>query len=92
MYGHEKSDLCHRSCEADEQSGTIRRGVGRPKGRDRGQYEQLRTRRTPSRLSVAQDVGSSTASHCRQTLGYAVEKVSSILKVGSDHSFDYALA
>ena len=33
MYGHEKSDRC----EAGEQSGAIRGGVGGAKGRDRGE-------------------------------------------------------
>jgi WD domain, G-beta repeat len=53
------------SWEADEQSGAIRRGVGGAKGRDRG-AGQLSTRRTPSRVSVTQGVGSHTATYCRR--------------------------
>ena len=37
MHGHEKSGPCHSSCEADEQSGAIRSGVGGAKGRDQGE-------------------------------------------------------
>ena len=49
-----------------EQSGAIRCGVGGAKGRGRGECEPTKHARTPRRVSVTQDVGSSTASNCRR--------------------------
>ena len=37
MYGREKSNFAHSSCEAGEQGGAIRRGAGGAKGGDQGE-------------------------------------------------------
>ena len=37
MHGREESELCHSSCEADEQSGPDRGGAGGAKGGDQGE-------------------------------------------------------
>jgi RNA-directed DNA polymerase len=65
MYGHEKSDhaiVAVKPTNKAERSAAelVERRVG-----TEGNERQLSTRRTPSRVSVTQDVGSSTAPTCR---------------------------
>ena len=50
--------LRHSSCDADEQSGAIRRGAGGAKGGDRGKRETGDTLRTPSRKVASHDLDS----------------------------------
>ena len=54
MHGREKSDLCHSSWEADEQSGAIRRGVGGAKGGGQGEYAQQSTYWAQNQVRVSQ--------------------------------------
>ena len=66
MYGHEKSDhatVAGKPTNKAERS--VAELVERRAGTE-GNARQLCTRRTPSRVSVAQDVGSSTAPTCRR--------------------------
>ena len=66
MHGHEKSD---HAIVAVKPANKVERSaaelVERRAGTE-GNARQLSTRRTPRRVSVAQDVGSSTASICRR--------------------------
>src|ERR1700738_5377684 len=67
MYGHEKSDhaiVAGKPTNKAERSAAelVERRAG-----TEGNARQLSTRRTPSRVSVTQDVGSSTAPNCRHT-------------------------
>ena len=55
MHGHEKLDPAGSSCEADEQSGASRRGVGGAKGRDRG--ECAPTKHAPDSEPGTRDTG-----------------------------------
>ena len=66
MHGREKSDpaiVAGKPMNKAEQSAAelVERRAG-----TEGNARQLSTRRTPSRVSVAQDVGSSTAPNCRR--------------------------
>ena len=66
MHGHEKSDhaiVAGKPTNKAERSAAelVERRAG-----TEGNARQLSTRRTPSRVSVAQDVGSSTAPNCRR--------------------------
>jgi hypothetical protein len=66
MYGHEKSDhaiVAGKPTNKAERS--VAELVERRAGTE-GNARQLSTRRTQSRVSVAQDVGSSTAPNCRR--------------------------
>src|SRR5271157_5446654 len=66
MHGHEKSDLAIVAVKpANKAERSAAELVERRAGTE-GKARQLSTRRTPSRVSVAQDVGSSTASNCRR--------------------------
>jgi hypothetical protein len=77
MHGHEKSDpaiVAGKPTNKAERSAAelVERRAG-----TEGNSRQLSTRRTPSRVSVTQDVGSSTAPTCRRltrvpTTNYAV--------------------
>ena len=61
MYGHEKSDHAIVAGKlTNKAEGSAAELVERRAGTE-GNARQLSTRRTPSRVSVAQDVGSSTA-------------------------------
>jgi hypothetical protein len=66
MYGHEKSD---RAIVAGKPTNKAERSaaelVERRAGTE-GNAGQLSTRRTPSRVSVTQGVGSHTATYCRR--------------------------
>jgi hypothetical protein len=66
MHGHEKSDraiVAGKPTNKAERSATelVERRAG-----TEGNARQLSTRRTPRRISVTQDVGSSTAPICRR--------------------------
>jgi hypothetical protein len=66
MYGHEKSDhaiVAGKPTNKAERSAAelVERRAG-----TEGNARQLSTRRTPSRVSVTQDVGSPTAPTCRR--------------------------
>jgi hypothetical protein len=66
MYGHEKSD--HAVVAVKPTNKAVRSAaelVERRAGTE-GNARQLSTRRTPSRVSVTQEAGSSTASNCRR--------------------------
>ena len=66
MYGHEKSDPAIVAGKpTNKAEGSAAELVERRAGTE-GNAGQLSTRRTPSRVSVAQDVGSSTAPNCRR--------------------------
>ena len=76
MHGHEKSDPeivairtnaggIRREKLANNAAPAAAELVERRAGTE-GNARQLSTRRTPSRVSVAQDVGSSTAPNCRR--------------------------
>ena len=65
MYGHEKSDHAIVAVKpANNAERSAAELVERRAGTE-GNARQLSTRRTPSRVSVTQDVGSSTAPNCR---------------------------
>jgi hypothetical protein len=67
MYGHEKSDLAIVAVKpANKAEQSAAELVERRAGTE-GNAGELSTRRTPSRVSVAQDVGSSTTIHCLNT-------------------------
>jgi hypothetical protein len=71
MYGHEKSDHAIVAGKpTNKAEGSAAELVERRAGTE-GNARQLSTRRTPSRVSVAQDVGSSTAPNCRRYCGKA---------------------
>jgi hypothetical protein len=66
MYGHEKSD---RAIVAGKPTNNAERSVTELVERrawTEGNARQLSTRRTPRRISVTQDVGSSAAPICRR--------------------------
>jgi hypothetical protein len=66
MYGHEKSD---RAIVAGKPTNKAERSVTELVERrawTEGNARQLSTRRTPRRISVTQDVGSSAAPICRR--------------------------
>ena len=66
MYGHEKSDHAIVAGKpTNKAEGSAAELVERRAGTE-GNARQLSTRRTPSRVSVTQDVGSSTAPNCRR--------------------------
>ena len=66
MYGHERSNhaiVAGKPTNKAERSAAelVERRAG-----TEGNARQLSTRRTPSRVSATQDVGSSTAANCRR--------------------------
>ena len=66
MHGHEKS---RSAIVAVKPTNKAERSAAEPverRAETKGNADQQRTRRTPSRVSVAQDVGSSTAPNCRR--------------------------
>ena len=66
MHGHEKSDP---AIVAAKPANKVERSTAEPvepRAGTEGNAGQQSTRRTPSRVSVTQDVGSSTASYCRR--------------------------
>ena len=66
MYGHEKSDPAIVAGKpTNKAEGSAAELVERRAGTE-GNARQLSTRRAPSRVSVTQDVGSSTAPNCRR--------------------------
>ena len=66
MHGHEKSALRHSSCEADEQSGAIRCGVGGAKGGDQGECGPATHAPDLAPHKRVKDAGSHTAAYsCR---------------------------
>ena len=66
MYGHEKSDHAIVAGKlTNKAEGSAAELVERRAGTE-GNARQLSTRRTQSRVSVAQDVDSSTAPNCRR--------------------------
>src|SRR6516165_1951722 len=66
MYGHEKSDLAIVAVKPTNKAERSAAELVERRAGTEGNASQLSTRRTPSRVSVAQDVGSSTASNCRR--------------------------
>ena len=58
---------CHSSCEADKKTERSAAELVEPRAGTKGNAGQLRMRRTPSRVSVTQDVGSHTATYCRHS-------------------------
>ena len=67
MHGHEKSDP---AIVAGKPTNKAERSVAElvePRVGTKGNAGQLSTRRTPSRISVTQDVGSHTARYCRHS-------------------------
>src|SRR6202521_3367570 len=66
MYGHEKSDHARVAGKlTNKAEGPAAELVERRASTERS-ARKLSTRRTPSRVSVTQDVGSSTAPNCRR--------------------------
>ena len=66
MHGHEKSDHAIVAGKpTNKAEGSAAELVERRAGTE-GNARQLSTRRTPSRVSVTQDVGTSTAANCRR--------------------------
>jgi|SRR5271166_147074 len=66
MYGHEKSDLAIVAVKPTNKAARSAAELVEPRAGTEGNARQLSTRRTPSRVSVTQDVGSSTAPTCRR--------------------------
>src|ERR1700730_5153032 len=66
MYGHEKSDPAIVAVKPTNKAEASAAEWVEPRAGTEGNARQLSTRRTPSRVSVTQDVGSSTAANCRR--------------------------
>ncbi len=66
MYGHEKSDHAVVAVKPTNNAERSAAELVERRAGTEGNARQLSTRRTPSRVSVTQDVGSSTASNCRR--------------------------
>jgi hypothetical protein len=66
MYGHEKSDLAIVAVKPTNKAERSAAELVEPRAGTEGNARQPSTRRTPSRVSVIQDVGSSTAANCRR--------------------------
>ena len=65
MHGHEKSDPAIVAGKPTNKAERSAAELVEPRVGTKGNAGQLSTRRTPSRISVTQDVGSHTASYCR---------------------------
>ena len=66
MHGHEKSDPAIVAGKPTNKAERSAAELVEPRVGTKGNAGQLSTRRTPSRISVTQGVGSHTASYCRQ--------------------------
>jgi hypothetical protein len=66
MHGREKSDLAIVAVKPTNKAERSAAELVERRARTEGNAGQLSTRRTPSRVSVVQDVGLSTASNCRR--------------------------
>jgi hypothetical protein len=69
MYGHEKSDHAIVAVKPTNKAERSAAELVERRAGTEANASQLRTYRTPSRVSVTQDVGSSTASTCRRYPG-----------------------
>ena len=65
MHGHEKSDPAIVAGKPTNKAERSAAELVEPRVGTKGNAGRLSTRRTPSRISVTQDVGSHTASYCR---------------------------
>ena len=65
MHGHEKSDPAIVAGKPTNKAERSAAELVEPRVGTKGNAGQLSTRRTLSRISVTQDVGSHTASYCR---------------------------
>ena len=66
MYGHEKSDRAIVAGKPTNKAERSAAELAEPRVGTEGNARQLSTRRTPRRISVTQDVGSSAAPICRR--------------------------
>ena len=66
MHGHEKSDLAIVAVKPTNKAERSATELVERRARTKGNAGQLSTRWAQSQISVTQDVGSSTAVHCRR--------------------------
>jgi hypothetical protein len=67
MHGHEKSDPAIVAVKPTNKAERSAAELVEPRAGTKGNAGQLRTRRTLSRISVTQGVGSHTATYCRHS-------------------------